>query len=713
MTALSSDRPSSDPKDDLFGHSPFARSLAASISKYPSNDGLVLALYGPWGSGKSTVLSYVRYFLLKQEDFERPVIVDFNPWWFSGHDNLARAFLGQLQAVLPVKSYKFKKLGALLGDFAEGVGGLVDLTGMTGGWGSKIGQIVGLASKPKPKDVPALKSEVSKILLEAKQKVLIIIDDIDRLTPDETRQLFTVIKALADFPNVIYLLAFDREVAANAIHNQSGLPGERYLEKIIQVPFELPPVDREALRVAFFKRLDEVLIGTPNGLFDQSYWTNVFYSGIDSLIQVPRDVVRFTNTLSVTYPSVVGEVNPVDFIAIEALRVFLPSVYEVLRSHPENFAGHKNHGGAQDDKVQQEFHDVWLNELSEAQRANVWGLMQRIFPKLEKTVYGSDWVSKWRSKERACVPEIFPIYFRLSVPVGMVRRSEMQALIALASVPAELANALIHATQEIRPDGLSKVRALLGRLMDYVENEIPNKDVAVFINVLLDIGDKLVLESDAQGMFNFGNETRVGRIVYHLLKRIDAAQRLSQLREAILQGNSIGIQNYLLANLLDEIEKYKEGGPEPLIESAMGDELKIVWINRLKSQSDDSLLDNNQFARMVAAWYRWGDSREVRAWCEQVTASDEGLFSFLPRFCQHTTSQTIGDWAIRVKPRLNPTWLERFIDIEVCASRLNNLQKTGQIPQLAQEAVGQFLKEFEMLKSGKNPDGMSAFDDDD
>ena len=331
MANLSTDRPSSDPIEDLFGHGPFAENLASSICRYSGNDGLVLALYGPWGSGKSTVLSYVRHFLEQRTEEEQPTIVTFNPWWFSGQDNLARAFLGQMQAVLPAKSEKFKKLGDLLGDFAEGVGGLIDLSGMTGGAGSKFGKLIGMVTKRKPKDVPALKSEISKVLQDAGKRILIVIDEIDRLTPEETRQLFTVIKALADFPNVIYLLAFDREVASQAIEQQSGMPGERYLEKIIQVPFELPPIDRVALRAALFKRLDDVLRDTSDGLFDHSYWTNVFHSGLDPLFQVPRDIVRFTNTLSVTYPAVRNEVNPVDFIALEALRVFLPNLYDVIR----------------------------------------------------------------------------------------------------------------------------------------------------------------------------------------------------------------------------------------------------------------------------------------------------------------------------------------------------------------------------------------------
>lgn len=84
MTELSADSPSIDPKDDLFGHAPFAKSLADGIGRYPGRDGLVLALYGPWGSGTSTALNYMRHFLGQKPEPERPAILTFNPWWFSG-----------------------------------------------------------------------------------------------------------------------------------------------------------------------------------------------------------------------------------------------------------------------------------------------------------------------------------------------------------------------------------------------------------------------------------------------------------------------------------------------------------------------------------------------------------------------------------------------------------------------------------------------------
>ncbi|ALY52213.1 KAP family P-loop NTPase fold protein [Pseudomonas aeruginosa] len=710
MTALSADRPSSNPQDDLFGHAPFARSLANSIFRYPGNDGLVLALYGPWGSGKSTVLSYVRHFLEQRPEAEQPVIVTFNPWWFSGQENLARAFLGQLQAVLPTKSEKFKKLGDLLGDFAEGVGGLIDLSGMTGGAGSKIGNLIGLMTKRKPKDVPALKIEISKILREAEKRILVVVDDIDRLTPEETRQLFTVIKALADFPNVVYLLAFDRDVAAQAIEQQSGLPGVRYLEKIIQVPFELPPVDRVALRAALFKRLDEILGDIPEGSFDQSYWTNVYHDGIDALIQVPRDVIRFTNTLAVTYPAVRGEVNAVDFIALEALRVFLPSLYDVIRTNPDRFSGHSRDSRYDsDERTKEAFHTGWAQALPDQLQENAKAMIERIFPKTGRMGYGSDWLVEWRRNLRACHPDIFPIYFRLTAPPGGIRRSEVMALLNLAASPSDFGNALVQAKEERRPDGMSKARALLERLMDHVEKDIPDAHIPAIIQALFDAGDVLIDPADERGMFDFGNVSRASRPVYHLLKRLSADQRADVLEPAMRAGSAVAVQLWLLKALGEEVSKAQEA---TLLTADEVTRLKSVWLERVRTLSNESSFMNHpELPRLLATWKSWADTTEVRAWCDRVTTSDEGLLSLVTKFLHHARSQTMGDWAVRLQPRLNPSWLESYIDTVATAGRLSGLQRDGKVPDGAREAVSQYLTEFEMLQSGRNPDGIDAFDD--
>ena len=221
-----------------------------------------------------------------------------------------------------------------------------------------------------------------------------------------------------------------------------------------------------------------------------------------------------------------------------------------------------------------------------------------------------------------------------------------------------------------------------------------------------------MLVSDVKGTFDFGNESRVTRIVYHLLKRIDKTQRLPLLKTAMSHGGGIGVQRYLLATLQDEQKIQEEGGAEALIDSDAFEELKAVWIGQLKAQSDDQLLAHDQLARLLSAWYQWGDQSEVHSWCERLTVTDESLLIFIPKFCLHNSSQTMGDWAVRIKPRLNPTWLERFIDTSTCNSRLIAMLNAGQVSDSALESVRQFLKEFEMIRNGKNPDGVGAFDED-
>jgi hypothetical protein len=172
------------------------------------------------------------------------------------------------------------------------------------------------------------------------------------------------------------------------------------------------------------------------------------------------------------------------------------------------------------------------------------------------------------------------------------------------------------------------------------------------------------------------------------------------------------VQRYLIASLSDEHEKAAKSGEDALIDAGALDELKASWLIGLKTKfSETQLLAHVQLARVLYAWSAWGDHNETRAWCEAATTSDDGLLTFLTKFCSHTRSQTMGDWAVRLHPRLNPTSLERYVDTTSCARRLIDLRQAGVVPETAREAVDQFLKEFEMLKAIKNPDGHGVFDD--
>ncbi len=98
---VSPDRPATNPEtDDTLGHAPFARNLARNIARFSPSDGMVLGLYGAWGSGKSTVLNFVEFFLRDSPEESRTAIIRFNPWWFSGQEDLTHVFFDELLAGL-------------------------------------------------------------------------------------------------------------------------------------------------------------------------------------------------------------------------------------------------------------------------------------------------------------------------------------------------------------------------------------------------------------------------------------------------------------------------------------------------------------------------------------------------------------------------------------------------------------------------------------
>lgn len=128
FNVLSADNPLTDPKDDRLGYAQFAKNLAESICKMAHSQGFVMAVYGSWGSGKSTLLNFLVYYLEQKPESEQPIVVPFNPWWFSGQEDLTRHFFDQLLARLNEKLPLAKELTELIANFANTVSNFLYLT---------------------------------------------------------------------------------------------------------------------------------------------------------------------------------------------------------------------------------------------------------------------------------------------------------------------------------------------------------------------------------------------------------------------------------------------------------------------------------------------------------------------------------------------------------------------------------------------------------
>jgi len=316
-------------EEDLLGFQPHADRLAALIlSQVPDKASFVIGIEGEWGEGKSSFIN-----LLKDAfptDDTRPTIVDFNPWWFEGSDQLLRHFFDELLGQID----RSGRWTAPARKFMRGLAGLLDGGGKAaqlvsdpgviaaGKTAEKAGGLLKKLGGEKTRSAQVLKAS-SKHVLEAQRfKTVVFIDDLDRLPAREIVELFRVIKAVADLPNIVYVIAYDRAIVASALDDVHKGRGEAYLEKIVQLPYRLPKptlkrwqdfsVER-LLQIDCVRRAEQD--GSENvggGLFNIAA----------GFLATPRDVKRLQSALILTehVPGDIG-LNPLDFVLLEAMRL--------------------------------------------------------------------------------------------------------------------------------------------------------------------------------------------------------------------------------------------------------------------------------------------------------------------------------------------------------------------------------------------------------
>jgi predicted KAP-like P-loop ATPase len=338
------DKPIGEPAEDRFGIDPFAKTLATSIRALKAPEGTVIALNGPWGSGKSSAVNLILHHLKDGVAANEIVVINFACWWFRGEEALALAFFRELYAGLgPSLGERFKqalpKLGARLLRAGAVVGAGVDLAGATAGVGTlAAGTMKWLSDQIHSDDtVEKLHAELTKVLAEQGKRFLIVIDDIDRLAPDEALLMFRLVKSIGRLPNVIYLLVFDRHLAEAIVSERYPSEGPHYLEKIIQAGFDIPEPRQADLNEELLQQIGTIC-GAPAAA-DTVQFMNVFYDVIAPEMRTPRDLIRLTNALAVTWPAVGSDVDRADFVAMETFRLLRPEIYRALRANKERLCG--------------------------------------------------------------------------------------------------------------------------------------------------------------------------------------------------------------------------------------------------------------------------------------------------------------------------------------------------------------------------------------
>jgi predicted KAP-like P-loop ATPase len=739
---FSADRPIRSKSEDLLGRAPFAQSLAEIVEGWTGNASLVMALYGPWGIGKSSIKNMMLEYLGRDRK-DGPKVVEFNPWQWAAQDKLAEAFFREVSLALGAKdgTKEDKKRAAAFSAYAAylrlgthliagirpllsallvlagvlgisagyvqhalwlkpyvTIGGaiailLAALTTWSAEFAEKLATLFSAREKQEGKELSETKSEVAKLLSHLKAPILVVIDDVDRLTAEEVRLIFQLIKANADFPNLVYLVLCQRDIVEMSLEKLTAGSGKDYLEKIVQVGFDVPQVERPRLQRVLFAKIDEVLA---NPAFTKNFsafrWGNMFLSALAPYFRTLRDVYRFLSVFEIQIarmsPQGSLEVNPIDLISLEVLRVFEPKVYHLLPSNKDRLTKHSTTRSsmAEREKEERTRTEGLINVAQPERKEAVQAILEDLFPRIT----GND--EGFYRELRVCHADVFDRYFLLSIPEGDISQADLDDLLASTNNRERL----VSKFNDFKKRGL--LATLLDRLEAYKQQVNLNHAVP-FITALFDIGDDLP-ESDG-GMFVVTTWMHAARIVrWYLVTEPDVAKRQDYLTEAIKTSEGLYLPAMTVALAFDE---QKEGRVQT--ERILGDSsikaLKSICIEKIRGAAASGKLTNHtHLASLLSIWAEWSGPDEPKAWAEQLVRSRKGLVSFLEAVTNKSTSYSSGE-APREAWYMQLEAVERFADLKTIETQFEKLKPQGQ-SESEIRAIRAFHEALERKRKGEH-----------
>lgn len=327
------DTPILNVADDLLNRDNFVESLKQSIINYSDNDeSLTIGLYGKWGEGKTSVINLLKKKLDKQEDI---ICFTFEPWLYSNTEQLMSMFFKDLSDCVGNK-YNQNKLSKIFNSYAEAFEVISHIPEPTG-FAKFLSKLLSFIFKNLScqKTLLQLKVDIENYIKSFNKKILIIIDDIDRLNNNEIQQIFQLVKMLGNFKNTIYLLSMDDTIVANSLKEVQKYDGYIYLEKIVQVPLRLPLSKKEDIFNYLYKNLQEILKDFLKYEDEKKYFDSLIDYDFSIFFDNLRDVNRYLNIFRFKKNALLNKVNKTDLAVLTAFEVFEADLFYWIKNNKD------------------------------------------------------------------------------------------------------------------------------------------------------------------------------------------------------------------------------------------------------------------------------------------------------------------------------------------------------------------------------------------
>ena len=290
-------------------------------------------------------------------------------------------------------------------------------------------------------DAETLKARIDRRLIASGTRLVIFMDDLDRLDQQEIQAVFRLVKLTLSFSNTAFVLAFDEEVVQHALVPQFGAASRNFLEKIIQVPLQLPRAEPLALRSFCFAGVEDALRLANIELSSDEIrrFVQVFEESLLPQLATPRMARRYANALAFSVPILHEEVNVVDLMLIEAVRVFYPSLYTSIRRDRDLYVWSLSDlvSRTKDDFRAKRRQAILssVSGLSEREREDAIALVKALFPLnasiLSENNFGLSEGSSdtWTLEKRIASREYFDRYFGYGVAPNDISDADFRTLV--------------------------------------------------------------------------------------------------------------------------------------------------------------------------------------------------------------------------------------------------------------------------------------------
>jgi len=595
---FSSDKPVENEEQDRFQRYNFSKRIADTIIQRENEEGIVIGIYGAWGEGKTSVLNFIQ----KELDKEKTILtVALNPWRYNDEETLIKNFLKKIAEVLgrEINSKKEK-----IGDFVAKYGILGSLIGKDI---SQIGKILSEA------DLEELKNRLDEFLKESKSKLVIFVDDIDRLDKNEIYSIFRLVKLTADFTNTTYILSFDEKMVASAIGDRFGAgnkqSGQNFLEKIIQVPLQIPQAQIDALKKYCFELVDKAINENTLDISKEEIqrFVNAFSYNVLLRLKTPRLAVRYGNSLSFAIPLLKGEVNHVDLMLIEAIKIFYPRHYDFIKTNPHYFTSsystHSNHNSqgvkTKKDELAEHLEEL-SSDLTKKEKEAIFSLLKSLFPRLDEAFHNTfqhEGGKKWTKEKRIVSTSYFKRYFSYAVIDGELSDVEFDDFMNSldTSELKDIAKAIREIVEKSSPDTfLFKARTF--------EENLSWKSTQNLSLSLAIMGDTFPKSGSFFAFGMDGAQSQASIFIYNLLKNHDNNEEVFELSK-MLMGEHIPFDfAYKLNNWMrtGKIPEEKLFSPEQYVELA-----QILKDRALKESGEKPIFETfpDNLSYLFSTWF--------------------------------------------------------------------------------------------------------------